>query len=599
MGTVSLNRQQAAVTLVSVLLLICATCSRPVPGAGAPFREQTLFVTLGDVPVRIAASPVGRIATTLDSVVLDQPYTLEFLPLVEGDSAAEGLALNTYVVTASGGRLVSSDQLVPMEPLRSDLDAALNLLADPVSIDLSSYTDQTVALRWAVEPISPEPPAPRSYVAGFRLRPSELPAEDLPDILMICSDTHRFDFSLGARGRELMPNLQRLASQSLVYDWSFSASSWTLPSIASIFTGLPPRYHQTGRRTGRFGEDVETDPSAAEFGVDWGEPPYENIVLTRFPRELSTLPESLRKLGYSTAVVATNPMYYLSDLLVDGVDIPIGTNPVPGDRVNRIVRDVLEVLPGDGPLFLVVHYMDVHQWIQWHYDRDYPGSDARQDSPDVVLSSYAEPVGDADRFLGDLLDLWRESRSFDDSLIMFFADHGEHLLDPAFGHGNTMEDQLLHVPLVVKYPQNSEIAGGERVGTLVSLTDLMPTILQLVGAPIELPSFAGRSLLDAVSEATTGERAFIADFQLYDDDLASVRRGDYKLVVNLSEQTSRTTRWRTGDVLDPENDEQTALLAEVLAEYDREAALAIRSLETAPADTQDAIEALKSLGYIQ
>jgi len=563
-----------------------------------------LEITRGDVLVPIAAAPIGRVSTTLENIVLDRPYTLEFLPLTEGNSTPDGLKLNTYVVTASGGRLVSSDDLVPMGPLNGDFDRVLGLLASPVSVDLSSYTGQTVALRWAVEPTSSEQPTSRSYVAGFRLRLAEPTSVELPNILMVCSDAHRYDFALGKEGRELMPNLQRLVAQSLVYDRAFSTSSWTLPSIASIFTGLPPRYHQAGRRTGQLSEDGETNPSGTEFSVDWGAPPFEKIVLTRFPRELNTLAESLQTIGYSTAFVASNPLYHASNLLVEGADFPVFVPTVPGDngggaKVNGIARDVLQVLLENNPVFLVVHYLDVHQWEPRYYRRDHPGSHANGDSRDVVLASYSEAVRDADRFLGELLDLWRDSRSFDESLIVVFADHGEHLLDPGLGHGNTMEDELLHVPLVVKYPRSAGVAAGQRVSRPVSLMDLMPTILQLVDSPVGLPTLAGRSLLNSGAEMSAGSRPLFADFQLYGDELASVRRGDFKLVVDLDEHTSSTTQWRSGEGSAAEIARQTALLAESMAEYDRLASEVSSKLEIAPADASKAIEALRSLGYVQ
>ena len=75
-----------------------------------------------------------------------------------------------------------------------------------------------------------------------------------------------------------------------------------------------------------------------------------------------------------------------------------------------------------------------------------------------------------------MLDEWSRRRGLDDSLVVFFSDHGEHLpSDPegVFGHGQSMHEALLHIPLVVKFPRSAGVEPGLSA-TPASLVDLAP-----------------------------------------------------------------------------------------------------------------------------
>ncbi|MBI3735579.1 sulfatase-like hydrolase/transferase, partial [Candidatus Sumerlaeota bacterium] len=161
-------------------------------------------------------------------------------------------------------------------------------------------------------------------------------------------------------------------------------------------------------------------------------------------------------------------------------------------------------------------------------------------------------------YLDELLDAWDKEIGLKDSLVIFFSDHGDHLRDPGYegtfdlskpseepyhldlpllDHGNSMDEILLHVPLVIHYPEAWGLKGVSE--EQVSLVDLFPTILDgLKIAPVapgnSITSSAlhldGRSLLHPIKD---GSPPFIhADYQLYGDEMSSVRQGPFNYVIN-------------------------------------------------------------------
>jgi arylsulfatase A-like enzyme len=282
--------------------------------------------------------------------------------------------------------------------------------------------------------------------------------------------------------------------------------------------------------------------------------------------------------------------------------------------------EIMARRPKDRPLFLLVHYMDVHQWRPWYFDKAAPGEDPLQNR-DEVWDAYEKAVRDTDRHLTALLDRWNREVGLEESLVVFYADHGEHLIDPGreiMGHGNTMDEVLLHVPLVVHYPRGCGVAAGE-VSAPVSLVDLAATVLELAGAPHDPGALQGRSLLheplpagsmparsaaNVPGEEQDSARPLFADSQLFGDALSSVRSGPYKLVIDLETGGCRLLdiRLPLTDAGEPgqqiRDDEVVNRLKKIFESYARSAAEATADLKLDRMVDQDqALKDLKELGY--
>ena len=467
-------------------------------------------------------------------IFLDGEYVLDFVPLAE----RSGGSIQLRIVNGSKDLFVQTFEAKQLRGRRYNFAWRSKLLANPVRIDLSPFQNQTVRMVWTYQGTSNNPAA----VAQVKLKPKDPKSNKKPDILLVWSDTHRVDYATSDEGLQLMPRLDRLASDSVVYQRAYSTASWTLPSITSTLTGLFPRRHLTGLRT----KGQITDKTSPD-----GYMIFKDHLVSTYPAKIKTITERLQLHGYTTVLISGNWLHFGSGLFADGQDFAFGgnrwlktnrakgTHPKDhsisetslhsGKSLNRKVLAILQELPSANPLFMIVHYMDAHDW--YFYLKQEPMTATPKLNKTHGIEAYKSQVQKVDQSLSELLKLWSNKRGYEQSMIAFLSDHGEHLFDPEVSHGQTMDDVLLHVPLVVKYPQSFGVR-PHHTDRVVSLVDLAPTVMDLVGEKWSADEFDGISLLDSPDQKTT--RTLFADYQAYEDELSSARRGPMKIVINLS-----------------------------------------------------------------
>jgi arylsulfatase A-like enzyme/Tfp pilus assembly protein PilF len=277
-----------------------------------------------------------------------------------------------------------------------------------------------------------------------------------PHVILISIDTLRSDHlpAYGYKGIAT-PAIDRLAADGIVYEHAFAHVPLTLPSHASIFTGLLPAHH--GVR----------DNAAFRLG--------ENT---------PTIATMLRAHGYATGgVVSAYVMRSETNISsgFDAYDDAIkAVEGAPTGNLSRPGRDAIENakwwIGAQRPeqlFFMFVHLFEPHAPYEPSYDGEIVTTDA---------------------LVGDLLDSLRASGRYDDALIILLSDHGEGLRDHGEQeHGVLLYREALQVPLIVKLPRNQR--RGTRVAEAVQLVDVLPTIAVVTGATP--PRNDGRSLLDA------------------------------------------------------------------------------------------------------
>ena len=350
----------------------------------------------------------------------------------------------------------------------------------------------------------------------------------LPNVLLISLDTTRADhLSLYGYARNTTPNLNKFAENAIVFNRAIATGDMTLPTHASIFTGLYPLQH-----------GAHNDPP--EF---WNARPLSDQFLT--------LTEILAAHQYLTLGVVSNYGY-----LGHGLGIPQGfnyyDNKIPVvflKKVNRnylsswipellqpflkhtdydviyrdaeiINREVFKLLDNRSenepqPFFLFVNYMDPHfPYIPPPpFDTRYPGKledfdtkyysalyeavlEKRRSVTEAeykhMVSQYDGEIAYLDYHLGELFARLKASDLFDNTLIIITSDHGE-----AFGerdliqHAVSVYQDQVHVPLVLKFP-NSKKFGV--INQAVSSVDILPTVLDVLGIEMQLPNVQGKSL---------------------------------------------------------------------------------------------------------
>ena len=315
----------------------------------------------------------------------------------------------------------------------------------------------------------------------------------LPHILIFLVDTLRADH-LGCYGhdRPTSPNIDRFAADAVLFEHPVAQSSWTRPATASILTGLYPHNHGARTRNQKLGADI----------------PY--------------LPEALQSLGYRTLGVSTNGnvgrhfgfrrgfSHFRS--LPERVSRP-GIH-VPVSRAVDETLERLEQIGQEDPVFVYLHVTDPHapylppERLRRQFAPDAPpgpgllkpGTAAgASHSTEDLKNLYDAEIAFVDEHFGRMLEELDRRGVLDDTLVVFVADHGEEFQDHGrYGHGATLYQEQIHVPLIVRLP--AALRRPEDLSVVKSQVrqiDIVPTILDSIGHP-GLIDTDGRSLLPLI-----------------------------------------------------------------------------------------------------
>ncbi len=313
------------------------------------------------------------------------------------------------------------------------------------------------------------------------------------NVLLISLDTTRAD-RLGCYGypNALTPALDALAAGGTLFEQAFTSCPQTLPAHASIFTGLEPPEH--GMRVNGRDRLEATVPTLAEtlatngyrtagfvaafvlnskFGLGRGFQTYDEDLTGAVTQEVHE-PLSVYRPGN---VVTDAALAWLEHATVE-------PSPVGGTSAHA-----------PPPFFCWVHLFDPH-----YPDHAHTGLAG---TPFEGVASYDAEVAFMDRQVGRLTAFLRQHDLVDRTLVIAVADHGEGLGDHGeLEHGYLLNDEVLRVPLIVSLP--GVVRAGARVSAVVSLADLFPTVLDLVGLAAGIPG-AGRSLAPALTGAAAIE----------------------------------------------------------------------------------------------
>jgi arylsulfatase A-like enzyme len=339
-----------------------------------------------------------------------------------------------------------------------------------------------------------------SVAASRGPAPGITPPASRPNVLLIVLDTVRAD-RLSAYGsrQSRTPTIDGIAREGVLFERAYSASSWTLPSHASILTGLAPSSH--GAQT------------------------FSTVLASNHTQ----LQEVFRAQGYSTGAFVANNAFFVPELgfgrgfdvfdaysprsliarttfgirlrpLLRRVDIDADAfrrAPDVSARFERWIRTV-----ATRPFFGVINYMDAHEpYVAADgsrpslrlWDRQRWG---QENNSALLERAYGVAVSGIDQELGRLLGRLRLEPWWDNTFLIITSDHGEAIADGTFDHGSDLTGEQIHVPLIMRFP--ARFAGGGRVSVPVSLTDVPATVQDVTGvANHRLP---GRSLTRWLSD---------------------------------------------------------------------------------------------------
>lgn len=390
-----------------------------------------------------------------------------------------------------------------------------------------------------------------------------------PNIILLSLDSLRADhLPMYGYERDTSPGLRRLTDldETTVYKRAFANAPWTLPSHTSIFTGMSPLEH------GIFDERREV------------------------PQE-TTIPSKISDFGYTSAAFLNNGwlkeggVHRGFDEVVEVYEKRLHQRTIPKiwNKVNNVLgridngaeQNLIEFREwlneeSDRPFLAFLHFMEPH-WIykpprpfnrkysrgsvlknwrkqrilfndRWKFfDGEVPLS-ARD--IDGMIDLYDGEISYLDSKLQTLFSDLKSKDVFDESLIVIFGDHGDHFGERGLiGHNFSLHDEVLHVPLIIKWPKSASPRFDEFDG-LITLSDIFTTIIEyahgeeeeeLVTLPL-LDQEKKRKEVFAHYSATQSIREEFSEngsdglLDTLDTDIISIRTENFRLISTPSDQ---------------------------------------------------------------
>jgi len=392
-------------------------------------------------------------------------------------------------------------------------------------------------------------------------------------LVVVTIDTLRADH-LGCYGyfRDTSPNFDRFAAEGVLFESVFAPAATTLPTHASLFTGVYPLEHGVVANLGASGKPFVWKPA------------------------LRTLAQLAKERGFTTAAfVSAAPLKRHAGLApgFDVYDQPVGAQRNASQTLERVTRWLGETHAR--PVFLWVHFFDPHRPLEpppehavfsgdadlerYLAERGVPPfgfmeKDRYETRPDV--DRYDGEIRYVDDRLGALFEALRQSGLYESSVIVLTADHGEGLNQHGWpGHGGTHAEQL-HIPLVIRFPEPERNRVG-RVRALVSTVDVLPTALPGVDAVLAERFAAQASGRDTLASGFQPQpilsRRTVRPGRETAGPLWGLTTNDWRLLYDLDGPVRLFDRAR-----DPfELDDQAAARPDVVADLERQSAALIHA----------------------
>ncbi len=328
-----------------------------------------------------------------------------------------------------------------------------------------------------------------------------------PNVLFVSVDTLRADhMGIYGYGRNTSPAIDAWAKDGVVFDNAQASASWTLPGLATVLTS----YYSSTHRCWTFNSRL--DPS--------------------FP----TLPEMLRDAGYDTMAVTSHVFLarryglqqgfvHFDDEFAHPIEDPteVVTSEMVSDKGIRFLEQKAAT-DDETPWLAWLHYFDphgayvVHEGISEEF-----GVTSERDR-------YAGEIRYTDLHIGRVLDKLAELGLDENTLVVFFSDHGEEFQDHGGArHGHALYRELVRVPMIIKAPG----VAGRRVPELVRTVDILPTVLDFVPPLIPPEGIEGRSLFPIFEGRAPEQLPALAEIRLEErTSFDCVIDGRWKLIVN-------------------------------------------------------------------
>ncbi len=448
-----------------------------------------------------------------------------------------------------------------------------------------------------------------------------------PNIILIVIDTLRSDFlSCYGYPKKISPHIDTMSTKGILFEKVYASSPWTLASLASILTSFHPFAHH----------------------VD----DFESVLGDSF----ETLPDILRKFGYSTYAFIGNPIIEEQQGFAQGFDYydNYGYEIEKNMMINRVVAYVLknfhiieesysssywifslrvhsfwpffkrssyviaedlnkriysklEYLKND-KFFLYIHYMDPHAPYLKHPNILCREPKLVSENMTEIISVYEGEIEYVDAHIGTLMKKLQDYGLIENSIIIITSDHGEEFYEhKGWHHGSTLYNESILVPLIILFPKSD--SHRIRVSSKVNIIDIMPTVLAQINGLNDknLSQFHGQDLMDLLRSPEEKQRFIYFENKLNKLSQGQLKKAictkNYKLIKNQNLK-KKIVSYELYDIKNDSEEKQklsvnNIMEAQVLLNALKEFEKLDRPISSTPKKIRKELEKkLKALGYI-
>lgn len=396
-----------------------------------------------------------------------------------------------------------------------------------------------------------------------------------PNIILIVLDTLRADILEAYGGEAGTPNLRRLAKDAVTYGNAIAPSPWTVPSHTSLFTGLYASRHGVHELKGKKLSDVfmlngrssagtiaenlngmgyntlgiSNSPNVSKYAnFDKGFDSFRNFTTdpwleneaAREARRIDLSPLEIAKVLINEERWGDIPRYAKEFIKVR---IKALANNFPIDKGATLTNKILFSTKLKSDFFLFINLFEMHEPYRganlrdrWEHAAGIKSLGSREIAR--LKRQYIMEAEYLDQRLGELMGELRSRGIYDDALIVITSDHGQAFNEHGhMYHGSFLYDEIVRVPLIIKYPKNRKFIKRTGYQSLANVPDLIMDIIEGKDDRRLTTEKAFAESYDACNWYSLLPRSYIKrqrDYlkARYEKVRKAVFKGDFKLTVN-------------------------------------------------------------------
>lgn len=412
-----------------------------------------------------------------------------------------------------------------------------------------------------------------------------------PNILLIVLDAARADhFSCYGYYRNTTPNIDKIASEGILYENTTSTSCWTLESIASIFTGFLPSKHKANWSTLKLKESIFTLPEylkengyvtfcisnneaffSRKNGLAKGFDYFKEVKFLFSPEEANSKIKIFLNVAYEKIFYTR----YKFDIANYGKGnfwktlykkILLGRYHIGATETNfRFKNFVKKIKSNNYPFFALLHYIDPHLpyrppgRFEKLFTTQYAPQEIKKVNHDalkflsgqikmserdfeILKALYDGELAYVDNKVGEIYNFLKKEKILDNTILIITSDHGENIGDHGLmDHRYCLYESVLKVPLIIRYPE--VFKPQTRITSLTQNFDIFPTLEEIIGKKSGF-KFDAISLFEREKKSEETNSVFaeylvpepVKDEKIrklmskYFYSIKAIRKGKYKLI---------------------------------------------------------------------